>query len=363
MVSACNLLPVVAVPAKDEADRIVALLDSLHSQTWSRDFGPLAVVLVVNNSSDHTVHVAKGFAQSSERIRLVCIEVRFPAEQAHVGAARRLAMDTALHLLPNRMTGVILTTDADARPDENWVTASLNAVAGGAGIVGGEISGDPVEEAALGAPFLARARLQKKYDQLADYLAHLMDPDPDDPWPRHQDHTGASLAVRADAFVEIGGLPPLATGEDLALVAAMRRAGSPLRHNPDAKVTVSARLDGRAPGGMAACLRSWISAEQAGEPLFVEHVDHLTQRLRRRALIRSLPTLSGSERPGVCQLADLSLDCVARLLSNGANSHAMVEIFAPQPTVPVERQRAEIAIDALSRMIFQLEGPRIVSIG
>ena len=48
---------------------------------------------------------------------------------------------------------------------------------------------------------------------------------------------------------------PGPTGEDRALVAALARIDVPIRHDPAIRVTVSGRLDGRAPGGMADTMR------------------------------------------------------------------------------------------------------------
>ena len=54
---------------------------------------------------------------------------------------------------------------------------------------------------------------------LADHLASLLDFVPHDPWPRHSDHTGASLAVRGDVYAAVGGIPPLPFREDIGFVA------------------------------------------------------------------------------------------------------------------------------------------------
>jgi hypothetical protein len=78
------------------------------------------------------------------------------------------------------------------------------------------------------------------------------------------------LAVRAEVHRQLGGIPAIASQEDVAFVANARRAGYRLRHAPDVKVKVSARLHGRAKGGMADCLHGWVKAEQLGLPHLVE---------------------------------------------------------------------------------------------
>jgi hypothetical protein len=186
-------------------------------------------------------------------------------------------MDRAFGLASSN--GVLLSTDADAVPDPNWIDATLRAVAGGAELVGGHIVGDKAEEAALGPGFVRRAARHLEYARLTDHLESLMLPVAHDPWPRHSDHTGASLAVRADIYAALGGIPPLPFREDVAFVDKALAAGYQLRHPLDVIVTVSARLDGRARGGMADCLKSWVEADTAGDSQLVQAPSSIFARL------------------------------------------------------------------------------------
>ena len=102
-------------------------------------------------------------------------------------------------------------------PADSWVEANLKAIAAGADIVGGCIVGDPDEEARLGPGFLHRARLHARYGELRDELAALIDPLDHDPWPRHHDHTGGSLAVRSSVYRAVGGMDAVPFREDLGL--------------------------------------------------------------------------------------------------------------------------------------------------
>ena len=61
---------------------------------------------------------------------------------------------------------------------------------------------------------------------------------------------GASMGVTAHAYVEAGGFPCLATGEDRALVAALEGIGAHLVHDHRVPVLTSARRDARAPRGV-----------------------------------------------------------------------------------------------------------------
>lgn len=259
--------PVVAVPVRDEAERLPNLLAALARQTYN-ETSALSVVLVLNNCRDASARVVASVARRLAQLRLVVIEVEFPSEHAHVGSARRLAMDTALAEAGD--DAVLISTDADAVPSANWVEANLRALAAGADLVGGRIIGDAAEEALLGEGFRHRAEQQKQYDMLLDELASIVAPLDYDPWPRHTDHTGASLAVKGEVYRSLGGIPPIPRQEDIAFVAKARRAGFRLRHDPRVRVQVSARLEGRAKGGMADCIRSWVNADAEGLPHLVE---------------------------------------------------------------------------------------------
>ena len=63
-------------------------------------------------------------------------------------------------------------------------------------------------------------------------LEEVLDPPAHDPAPRHGDHVAASLALRADLYRRVGGLPMLPCGEDNALVARVRWHGGRVRHCP-----------------------------------------------------------------------------------------------------------------------------------
>ena len=126
------------------------------------------------------------------------LNVRLPAEAAHAGWARRLAMDLAAGLLLERgePDAVILTTDADCAPLPGWLDASLAGLEAGADIVAGAIEPVPDEFPLLNEACRLRADLVRDYIYLLDRLATLIDPEPHDPWPRHPFRCGASLALR-----------------------------------------------------------------------------------------------------------------------------------------------------------------------
>ena len=161
--------PIICVPARNEAERLPSLMRSLQEQTWLRARKrPLQAVLVLNNCTDNSRAVIERIAPKLPDISLHLVEVRFAPEQAHVGSARRLAMDRAFALAPKN--SVLLSTDADAVPRYDWVEANLRAIASGADLVGGHIVGDEHEEALLGPRFVRRAMRHLYYAKLVDRL-------------------------------------------------------------------------------------------------------------------------------------------------------------------------------------------------
>lgn len=322
--------PIVAVPARNEEALLPELISALARQSILDKLAePLPVIVVLNNTHDRSASVAREAAKLAPEIDLTLVQIDFPPERAHVGSARRLAMEMAAERYPS---GVILTTDADAVPQHDWIEANLRAIEAGADIVGGRIVGNAQEEEALGPDFLRRAGTHARYKLLRDELAWLIDPIDHDPWPRHQDHTGASLAVRSEVYRKVGGLDPLRSREDIAFVSKVVAAGFRLSHPLDVAVTVSARTQGRASGGMAECLRNWIREEQEGAPVLLECPRAIENRLQRRRSIR--------------------LWQAAAMLSVAA----MIERFAPDELDAVGTVPAAIAIAALEHRIASLRG-------
>jgi hypothetical protein len=239
---------VVALPAKDEAERIGACLLGLARQTCR----PHTVVVLANNCSDETPAIVSGMAPELP-YRLDVERHDFPMQSANAGQARRLAM--ALSEQRVRPDGVLLTTDADAVAAPDWIERNREAITSGADVVCGRVVLHPSESALIPAHLQADDALECRLIELLDRIADRLDPDPADPLPRHTEAAGASLAVTPAAFRRGGGIPALASGEDRAFVRALARIDARIRHDPSVVVSVSARTIGRALGGMADTIR------------------------------------------------------------------------------------------------------------
>lgn len=248
---------IVAVPVRNEVDRIDACLAALAGQE-EIGAGALGLVLFLNNCTDGTAEVVAALAPS---LRLPIRVIARDFAGANAGWARREAMEAAAAWLEESSDegmapgGVILTTDADSRVPPDWVARNLAALAQGADAVAGTIALDAAEAACLPDALHARGRLEGAYEALLIALEGLIDPVAHDPWPRHATRSGATLAVRLRAYRAAGGMPAVPLGEDRAFVAALLAADARVRHAPDIVVVTSGRLDGRAPGGAADTMR------------------------------------------------------------------------------------------------------------
>ncbi len=207
----------VIIPAKDEAATLPATLAALAAQVDAAG-QPLSpdsfeVIVLANNCTDGTVAAVRHFAHQHPALAVHVARLRLAAPDAHVGRARRLLMDEAcLRLLSlGRFNGLIASTDADTRVAPDWLAATQAEIAAGADAVGGRILTDapPVptdQPIAVGAPGGVRRT------QLRDAAYHLwcarleaqLDPQAADPWPRHHQHFGASLALTARAYRRVG---------------------------------------------------------------------------------------------------------------------------------------------------------------
>ena len=233
----------VAVPARNEARLLPLLLQSLVVQDTGWASGH--VVVVANNCNDGTADIANSF---SSRLPLTVIDAEFSAGEAHVGTARKLALDTACDWIERGSggTGTLLTTDADAIVPVDWVSANLSALAN-CDLVGGRL--------VIAHRDAGSTVLQEKLDtywHLVRTVDAIIDPQDHDPPPRHGDHTGASLAFGCRLYRTLGGLTALQTREDVDFVTRALLTGVRLRHAPEVGVRVSTRTVGRASGGMAA---------------------------------------------------------------------------------------------------------------
>ncbi len=240
------LASIVVIPARDEEQQIASCLSALAAQTVAGD--AFETILVIDACVDATAHVA---AQTASSLGLAVTLIDGPGRGA--GAARRAGMDLAAARLLDRGLddGLIACTDADSRPDPDWLACQLEHVRAGAHAIAGLIELDPAESARLPPDVLRR-----RERDAAQRLGRLRD---SDPTAAHHHFAGASMAVTAAVYRAVGGLEPVAGLEDASFATRLAGRGISILRATDVRVRTSARSVGRAPRGLAVDLAvaSW----------------------------------------------------------------------------------------------------------
>lgn len=272
---------VVAIPVRDEEDQIGACIAALARQSEALD----DILLLINNTADSSAAIARRTA-AAFGCRLHVVEVTWPAAEANAGHARRVAMDHAARLAGPQ--GAILTTDADGRVPPHWVARNLSHLRAGYDAVCGMAAIDPRDERAIDPHLLADDQTETRYTALLDEIAHIVDPCPWDPWPRHTHRSGASIAIRAAVYAAIGGVPDVRHGEDRALIERLEERDGKIRHDPAISVTVSGRMIGRAEGGMAATIARRMTAQDIWADDRLEGSQAALRRIRLRRKARGV---------------------------------------------------------------------------
>jgi len=145
-----------------------------------------------------------------------------------VGLARHAGAELALQLGARW----IACTDADSRVHPDWLFAQLRYRSDA-------VCGVVVLDADSSLP----SHTRRLFDQ------HYQDRE------GHRHIHGANLGISASWYRVCGGFPPVEVGEDVALVDTLEARGARIAWSASARVTTSARRDGRTPGGFAGYLR------------------------------------------------------------------------------------------------------------
>ncbi|WP_052285905.1 glycosyltransferase [Azorhizobium caulinodans] len=270
---------IVAIPVKDEEVRLLECLKALAAQRDAPDF---ATIVLLHNCLDRTEQVA---IQAGETLPLPLriLSIELASDKAGASWARRHVMDAAasLFVTSGLPKGIILTTEADARPAPNWVAANVADIALGADAVAGRVEMDANQSLPKG--LWRRYQGAHRYARLLNEVDHLIDGEHGSPWPTHREASSASLAVSVDAYVKAGGIPTSASAAASGLLGALTRTGHSVRHDPDVQVAASWRLD---PAGIGGQFRAWSEGQVAFDTLGLEPVAQVVRRARLRRTMR-----------------------------------------------------------------------------
>ena len=223
----------VVIPAQNEAGTIVDCVQSvLAAADHSHCHGSIWIVVVADGCEDETAELARRtigpFGQTLE------IDVNSPGMARRAGATA--VLDHFRGIEPDSIW--LANTDADSRVARDWIDVQLRladqGVAGVAGIV--HLAGD-------GPPHAAEVH-RATYEIRDDGT--------------HPHVHGANIAVRGDAYLDVGGWSELRLAEDHCLWNRVRARGWRVASPVTSIVVTSARLEGRASGGFADDLKAKI---------------------------------------------------------------------------------------------------------
>ncbi|WP_067464425.1 glycosyltransferase [Actinomadura macra] len=200
----------VVVPAHDEERHLGRCLSALRTTG-------APVVVVADACDDRTAEIARGFG-----VTVLEITAR------NVGVAR----DAGAAQLIRAGIQWIATTDADTLVPPCWLRTQLGLAARGWDAIAGSVT---VTDWSEHPAWLSRLYARR--------------------YPGPGLH-GANLGFTAEAYRAAGGFPPLRTGEDRALVAAMEAASLRVLRTAAVNVVTSARRQFRAPRGFGHLLAS-----------------------------------------------------------------------------------------------------------
>ncbi len=220
----------VVVPARDEQGVLPACLAALARAAEDPELAGVAVrvVVVAHRCTDATAAVA-----TAAGAEVVDSDAETVGDARHAGALAVLAGAAVAGVPPERVW--LAGTDADSVVPAGWLALQRAAAASGVDAVLGLVR---VEDWTGHPPHVAAA-FTAGYDRWRT----------DDPGGAHPHVHGAHLGVRGDAYLAVGGFPPLAVSEDAALVGALVLAGRTVLRTPSCPVVTSARRRPRAHGG------------------------------------------------------------------------------------------------------------------
>ena len=325
-------LPItVAIPLKNEEAHIGACLKSLGRQT--RPFDRL--VLLLNNCTDKSVEICNQFAAEKQGVEVY--EQTLYGHLASAGEARRRALHLAAVPGPE---SIILTTDADAVPERRWIEKNIREMEAGAEVVCGMVQIDPRDAAEIPHELRVDDERETFLVALLDEINALLNPDPYNPWPRHQQESGASIAVRTSVLHSAGGPPHVATCEDRALIERLRMVDARIRHAPDITVQVSGRLEGRAMGGMAETMKRRIVCQ---DQFTDDKLEPAIDAFRRSVAQARLRAVRSGVDDGIALAKDLLIDpfSMNSMLQADFFGEAWAEIQAASPVL--KRRRVAFA--------------------
>jgi biofilm PGA synthesis N-glycosyltransferase PgaC len=190
----------IIIPARNEADNIGPLLDSILSQTYSRDL--FEVIVVDDHSTDETAAIVNQY----EGVKLVQLK------EDRINSYKKKAIETGIAAAQNEW---IVCTDADCVVTPDWLQVLASFI----------MDNKPVFVAAP-VSFIPAASKGKKESvlyifQALDFLTLQGITGASVAGKKHNMCNGANLAYKREVFYEVDGfkgIDNIASGDDMLLM-------------------------------------------------------------------------------------------------------------------------------------------------
>lgn len=257
----------VIIPVRDEEQNMSAVIKALAHQVdrMGDRLNPdlYEILVLANNCTDRTVEVVEALSDRYSFLNIHVIDVVLPQAVACVGKARQMVMDEAYRRFALVGLGdrIIASTDGDTEVVPDWIAELIEAFDKGIDALGGRILTRRAQQPEV-SPEVSLYYLRRfAHACFSSQIGCLLDPQVHDCWPRHSQFYGANMAVLAEMYGRVGGMPLVRDEEDVALYRRLQQADAKIRHSLAVRVQTSARQVGRATGGLAELLATLSAGE------------------------------------------------------------------------------------------------------
>jgi len=262
-----SLSMIVVIPCLNEPD-IIRTLESLWACDPVKSF--CEVIVAVNDSENNSPEVKNfnretfenllAWKKKNDRPNLVLHPIyakSVNAKHAGAGMARKIGMDEAIRRFNavNRPKGVIVSLDADCLVSPNYIR-KIGAVF-------------TENKSCFAVTINFKHRIEEMDDpkqrlgiQLyEDYLHYYKQASEFAGFPNSIYTIGSAFAVRAEAYVNQGGMNRRQAGEDFYFLQKLTKLGT-ITKIKDVFVYPSARISDRVPFGTGAAITKWMNGSE-----------------------------------------------------------------------------------------------------
>ncbi len=245
----------ITIPAKNEENYLLKTLKAIINQKDNKgesiDKNLYEITVLCHNCNDKTYESALEFKIKYANYNLNVLKLDSKTLN-NVGTARRILLDVSAHRLVGG-DGWVITTDADTIPEPNWLYNTLTQ-SRNVDMVCGKIL---VNTAELDKSVIELLKAKQKYNLLITELESFIIPCKNDPWPKHSNNSGPSLALRKSVYLSVNGIPPVGFLEDIALYKLVKSFGYIIKHDNEVVVETSGRLLSKTEMGLGSELNNW----------------------------------------------------------------------------------------------------------